>query len=378
MLFNNSLEHKEGRSIFIVRVLQWLHMDVYLLIGIMLLAVTGMMVLYSASGQDFDVFVRHATRFGLALGLMFLLAQLPASFFRFWSPVLYVSGVIFLVLVLVIGDIAMGAQRWLDLGFIRFQPSEMMKLATPMMVAWFFAEKVLPPSPKNLLIAGVLVLLPVLLIAKQPDLGTALLVLAAGFFVIFLGGVSWRLLLGVIATAAALLPIIWKYFMHDYQRQRVHTLLDPESDPLGSGYHIIQSKIAIGSGGLFGRGWLNGTQTHLDFLPEQSTDFIFAVFGEEFGLIGGVLLLTLYVFVVLRCLMIAAEAQDTYSRLLGGSLALTFFVYFFVNVGMVSGILPVVGVPLPLISYGGTSMVTLMAAFGMLMSINSHRRLWSK
>lgn len=378
MLFNNHLEHKQERSSMVLRVLQWLHMDVYLLLGIFLLLLTGLGVLYSASGQDMEVFGRHGMRLLLAFGVMLLLAQMPSSFLRFWSPVLYVAGIIFLALVLVIGDIAMGAQRWLDLGFVRFQPSEMMKLATPMMIAWFFSEKVLPPTYKSLLIAGVLVLLPTLLIAKQPDLGTALLVLAAGFFVIFLGGLSWRLLLGLMAAAAALLPIIWNYFMHDYQRQRVHTLLDPESDPLGSGYHIIQSKIAIGSGGLFGRGWLNGTQSHLDFLPEQSTDFIFAVFAEEFGLVGGVLLLTLYIFIVLRGLMIAAEAQDTYGRLLGGSLALTFFVYFFVNVGMVSGILPVVGVPLPLISYGGTSMVTLMAGFGMLMSINSHRRLWSK
>ncbi|HEX5635448.1 MAG TPA: rod shape-determining protein RodA, partial [Gammaproteobacteria bacterium] len=257
------------------------------------------------------------------------------------------------------------------------QPSEMMKLATPMMIAWFFSERVLPPGYKILAIAATLVLVPTLLIAKQPDLGTALLIFAGGFFVIFLAGISWRLLTGLIVTGAALMPVVW-HFMHDYQRMRVITFLNPERDPLGSGYHIIQSKIAIGSGGAYGRGWLNGTQSHLDFLPEQSTDFIFAVFGEEFGLIGAVLLLSLYVFVILRGLIIASEAQDTYGRLLGGSLSLIFFVYLFVNVGMVSGILPVVGVPLPLISYGGTSLVTLMAGFGMLMSINSHRRLWSR
>jgi rod shape determining protein RodA len=246
-----------------------------------------------------------------------------------------------------------------------------------MMIAWYFSDKALPPSFKTLLIAAGLILVPTLLIAKQPDLGTALLIFAAGFFVVFLAGMSWRLMFALVVSGAAMLPVLW-HFMHDYQRTRVLTLLDPQRDPLGSGYHIIQSKIAIGSGGVYGRGWLNGSQSHLDFLPEQSTDFIFSVFAEEFGFIGGILLLSLYAFIILRGLVVAIQAQDTYGRLLGGSLSLTFFVYLFVNVGMVSGILPVVGVPLPLISYGGTSMVTLMAGFGMLMSINSHRRLWSK
>lgn len=357
--------------------MQMLHLDYMLTVGIALLILVGLGVLYSAGDQSIDLIQRQFARLALALMVLLVVAQIPPSTLRFWSPWMYTVGVILLILVLVMGDIGKGAQRWLDLGFIRFQPSEMMKLVTPMMIAWFFADRPLPPTFRTILIAAVLILVPTLLIAKQPDLGTSLLIFAAGFFVIFLGGMSWRLLIGLAVLGASLLPVLW-HFMHDYQRGRVMTLLDPQRDPLGAGYHIIQSKIAIGSGGIYGRGWLNGTQSHLNFLPEQSTDFIFAVFAEEFGLLGGILLLILYGYIILRGLMIAAQGQDTYARLLGGSLSLTFFVYLFVNVGMVSGILPVVGVPLPLISYGGTSMVTLMAGFGMLMSINSHRRLWSK
>lgn len=279
-----------------------------------------------------------------------------------------------LVAVLAVGDISMGAQRWLDLGVVRFQPSEIMKLAVPMMVAWYLADHHLPPDGLRLIVTALIVVIPTLLIAKQPDLGTALLVASAGTFVVFLSGIRWRyiLLLAVLAAAAA--PALW-YLLHDYQRQRVLTFLDPENDPLGAGYHIIQSKIAIGSGGIYGKGWMNGTQSHLDFLPERTTDFIFAVFGEEFGMIGILLLLLLYLIIVLRCLYIATQAQETFTRLLAGSLGLTFFVYMFVNMGMVTGLLPVVGVPLPLISYGGTSLVTLLAAFGILMSIHTHRRL---
>ena len=368
---------QQGSISFSLRILNILHMDALLLFGILMLSATGLAVLYSAGDQSMELINRQTTRLMLAFAVMLVLAHIPSTTLRFWSPWIYALGVILLIMVLVAGDMGKGAQRWLDLGFIRFQPSEMMKLATPMMVAWFLSERHLPPSYKNLLVAAVLMLLPTLLIAKQPDLGTALLIFAAGFLVIFLAGMSWKLLFALAVSGAALLPVLWHY-MHDYQRSRVLTFLNPENDPLGAGYHIIQSKIAIGSGGVYGRGWLNGTQSHLDFLPEQSTDFIFSVFAEEFGLIGGILLLSLYAFIILRGLMIASLAQDTYGRLLGGSLSLTFFVYLFVNVGMVSGILPVVGVPLPLISYGGTSMVTLMAGFGMLMSINSHRRLWSK
>lgn len=359
------------------RLMQALHIDHMLLLGIGLLAVLGLGVLYSAGDQSMALINRQLTRLALAFMVLLIIAQIPSSTLRFWSPWMYAVGVTLLVLVLVMGDVGKGAQRWLDLGFVRFQPSEMMKLVTPMMVAWYFAEKPLPPSMRTLAVAAALIMLPTFLIARQPDLGTSLLIFAAGFFVVFLGGMSWRLMIAVGVLAASMLPVLW-HFMHDYQRTRVMTLLDPQRDPLGAGYHIIQSKIAIGSGGIYGRGWLNGSQSHLNFLPEQSTDFIFAVFAEEFGLLGGILLLMLYGFIIIRGLVISVQGQDTYARLLGGSLSLTFFVYLFVNVGMVSGILPVVGVPLPLISYGGTSMVTLMAGFGMLMSINSHRRLWSK
>ena len=377
MITDSGFKREQGGLSFSIRLLNVLHLDPLLLLGIFLLTLTGLGVLYSAGDQSLDLINRQATRLFLAFIVMLVLAQVSPSSIRFWSPWIFGIGIILLILVLTVGDVGKGAQRWLDLGFVRFQPSEMMKLATPMMIAWYFSDKALPPSFKSLMIAAVLIIVPTLLIAKQPDLGTALLIFAAGFFVVFLAGLSWRLMFAMVISGAAMLPVLW-HFMHDYQRTRVLTLLDPERDPLGSGYHIIQSKIAIGSGGVYGRGWLNGSQSHLDFLPEQSTDFIFAVFAEEFGFMGGVLLLGLYAFIILRGLMIAAQAQDTYGRLLGGSLSLTFFVYLFVNVGMVSGILPVVGVPLPLISYGGTSMVTLMAGFGMLMSINSHRRLWSK
>ncbi len=376
-MIDDGVRDKHYKPSFSMRLIQIMHLDFLLLVGLALLVLVGLGVLYSAGDQSMSLIHRQLTRLGLALMVMLVIAQIPSSTLRFWSPWMYVLGVVLLVLVLVMGDIGKGAQRWLDLGFIRFQPSEMMKLVTPMMIAWYFAEKPLPPSYKTLLVAVVLILVPTFLIARQPDLGTSLLIFAAGFFVIFLGGMSWRLMAGLTVLGASLLPVLW-HFMHDYQRGRVMTLLDPQRDPLGAGYHIIQSKIAIGSGGIYGRGWLNGTQSHLNFLPEQSTDFIFSVYAEEFGLLGGIVLLSLYAFIIIRGLVIAVQGQDTYARLLGGSLSLTFFVYLFVNVGMVSGILPVVGVPLPLISYGGTSMVTLMAGFGMLMSINSHRRLWSK
>ena len=373
----NGIQDKYYRPSFSLRLMRALHLDHLLVLGIGVLLVLGLGVLYSAGDESMALINRQLTRVGLAFVVLLIVAQIPSSSMRFWSPWMYVTGMILLVMVLVMGDMGKGAQRWLDLGFIRFQPSEMMKLVTPMMVAWYFAEKPLPPSWRTLLTATALILVPTFLIAKQPDLGTALLIFAAGFFVVFLGGLSWRIMIAMVVLAAALLPVLW-HFMHDYQRGRVMTLLDPQRDPLGAGYHIIQSQIAIGSGGVYGRGWLNGSQSHLNFLPEQSTDFIFAVFAEEFGLLGGLLLLVLYGFIIIRGLIISVQGQDTYARLLGGSLSLTFFVYLFVNVGMVSGILPVVGVPLPLISYGGTSMVTLMAGFGMLMSINSHRKIWSK
>jgi rod shape determining protein RodA len=359
------------------KVLQMLHIDPILLTGLLLLMAAGLGILYSASDGSMEVIHRQIVRLAISLAVMFIVAQIPQHQLYIWAPWFFVIGIILLILVLIAGDVGKGAQRWLDLYVIRFQPSEMMKLVTPMMLAWYLCEKPFPPKVSSLLISLGLVILPTMLIAKQPDLGTSLLVAAAGIFVVFLGGIRWRILFGAIATVVALIPVLWQ-FMHDYQKQRVLTLFDPESDPLGSGYHIIQSMIAIGSGGIYGKGWLNGTQSQLDFIPERTTDFIYAVFAEEFGIMGAIVLLSMYAFIIIRGLYIAATAQDSFGRLLAGSLSLTFFVYLFVNVGMVSGILPVVGVPLPLVSYGGTSMVTLMAGFGMLMSISTHRRLVAK
>jgi len=355
-------------------VLARIHLDLPLLLGLALICAFGSVILYSASGENAAQVERQLVRFGLAFVVLVGVAQIrPEQLFR-WSPWLYILGTLMLIGVLAFGDVGKGAQRWLDLGVIRFQPSEMVKLAVPMMIAWYLADKALPPTWQRLALAAVLIVLPVLLIAKQPDLGTSLLVASAGAFVLFLAGISWRLIAGLLALGAAAAPVLW-FLMRDYQKQRVLTFLDPEKDPLGAGYHIIQSKIAIGSGGIWGKGWLNGTQSHLDFLPERHTDFIFAVLSEEFGLVGVVTLLLLYLFVILRGLYIATRAQDTFGRLLAGSLTLVFFVYLLVNAGMVSGLLPVVGVPLPLVSYGGTSLVTLMAGFGMLMSIHTHRKL---
>jgi len=351
-----------------------LHLDAMLLFSLLALSTLGLFVLYSSAGGDDQLVLRQCIRLAIAFGAMVIVSQLRTQWLQRWTPWLYSVGLLLLIAVLAVGDVGKGAQRWLDLGFVRFQPSEMMKLAVPMMVAWYLSDKRLPPSPGRLSIAGALIVVPVLLIAKQPDLGTSLLIGSAGFFVLFLAGLSWKLLGGLTVLAGAGAPVLW-HFMRDYQRQRVITFLNPEQDPLGAGYHIIQSKIAIGSGGLFGKGWLNGTQAHLEFLPERSTDFIFAVLGEEFGLFGIGVLLVIYSFIIVRCIYIATQAQDTYSRLLGGSLAMTFFIYIIVNTGMVTGLLPVVGLPLPMVSYGGTSMVTLMAGFGILMSIHTHRKL---
>ena len=354
--------------------LRKLHVDIPLFLGLSLISALSFVILYSAGGQDVALLTRHASRLGLAMVLMIVLAHVNPRQFQSFSVALFSVCVLLLVAVATIGQISMGAQRWLDLGFFRFQPSEFTKLSAPMMVAWYLSEHSLPPKPQHVAIATALLLVPVLLIAKQPDLGTALLVASSGAAVLFFAGLSWWLMLGAVALMAAMTPLLW-HFMREYQRNRVLTLLNPEADPMGTGYHIIQSKIAIGSGGINGKGWLGSTQAKLDFLPESSTDFIFAVYAEEFGLFGCVGLLFLYLLVISRCFYIAVQAQDTYSRLLAGSLAFTFFVYVFVNIGMVIGILPVVGVPLPLVSYGGTSMVTLMAGFGILMSIHTHRKL---
>jgi len=352
-----------------------LHLDLPLLAALLLLSGTGLVVLYSAGGEDTGLLMRQLIRLGIAFTVMLLLAQVPPDALRRWSPWLFAAGLAMLLAVLIMGVVGKGAQRWLDLGFFRFQPSELMKLAVPMMAAWFLADCHLPPPKRRLLGASLLFIVPALLIAKQPDLGTALLIATAGGFVLLFAGLSWGLIGATLLLSIPAAALTWKFFLHDYQRQRVLTFLNPESDPLGAGYHIIQSQIAIGSGGLYGKGWLNGTQSHLDFLPERSTDFIFAVFGEEFGLLGILVLLAIYLFIVFRGLYIAVRAQDTFTRLLAGSLTLTFLVYLVVNIGMVIGLLPVVGLPLPLISYGGSSMVTLMAAFGMLMSIHTHRKL---
>jgi len=359
------------------RIMQRLHIDLPLLFGLIILAGIGMFVLYSASGQDDAMIARQLGRIVLAFVILFAVAQLSPATLSFWSPWIYGIGLLLLIAVLTLGDVGKGAQRWLDVGLFRFQPSEIMKLAVPMMIARFLTDAHLPPNRKRLLFGTILIIIPALLVAKQPDLGTALLIVCAGCFVLFLAGLSWRFITLSIVTITASTPFVWN-LLREYQQQRILTLLNPENDPLGTGYHIIQSTIAIGSGGVYGKGWLNGTQSHLNFLPERNTDFIFAVFSEEFGFFGILLLLLIYIFIISRGLIIAAQSQDTYSRLLAGSLSMTFFVYLFVNIGMVSGLLPVVGVPLPLVSYGGTSIVTLMAAFGILMSIQTHRKLLAR
>jgi len=353
-------------------ILQRLHLDGPLLGALLLISGFGLVVLYSAVAQDMDLWLQQVIRLVVALLSMVIIAQFPPDVLRRWTPWGYLAGLFLLVLVLATGEVGQGAQRWLDVG-IRFQPSEIMKLAVPMMAAWYLHDRQLPPRILDLLVLAVLIVVPTVLIAKQPDLGTSLLIATAGILVIVLAGLSIRLMvvLGISAIPGAY--VLWQ-FMQDYQKQRVLTLLNPDSDPLGAGYNIIQSKIAIGSGGLFGKGWTNGSQAQLEFLPERDTDFIFAVMGEELGLLGVLSLLGLYLFVVGRGLYIAIQARDTFSRLLAGSISLTFFVYVFVNTAMVTGIVPVVGIPLPLVSYGGTSMVTLMAGFGILMSIHRHRK----
>jgi rod shape determining protein RodA len=350
------------------------HLDMPLLLALLIASALGLMILYSAGREDLGLVIRQVLRLGLGFAILLGLAQIPPFYLRTWTPWIYCGGLLLLVSVLLLGEVSRGARRWLDVGLLRFQPSEIMRLAVPMMIAWYFADRPLPPRFWSLCVGALLTLIPALLIAKQPDLGTALLVACSGIFALFLSGLSWKIIIGFGVLAAAGGPLLWRFGMHDYQRERVLTFLDPQTDPLGAGYHIIQSQIAIGSGGLYGKGWLNSTQAHLEFLPESSTDFILAVFAEEFGLMGLCALLTLYFFIIARGLYMATQAPTTYERLLAGSLALTFFVYIFVNAGMVCGLLPVVGLPLPLVSYGGTSLVTIMAGFGILMGVYSRRR----
>ncbi len=347
--------------------------DIWLLLGLIIISCYGLWVLYSASGANNRMFTLRLIQVMLGFIVLITMAILPPSFYQRISPLLYVLCIILLLLVDVAGEASKGAQRWLNLGFIRFQPSEIAKLAVPLMVATFLGRQFLPPSPKDTIIALAIVFIPTLLVAKQPDLGTAILVCAAGMFVLFLAGLRWKFISAGVLAIMAFIPVMWFYLMHDYQKKRVMTLLDPEKDPLGAGYHIIQSKIAIGSGGFNGKGWLQGTQSQLEFLPEPHTDFIFAVLGEELGMIGILALLGIYLFIIGRSLIIGIKSNSAFGRLISGGTALLFFVYIFVNIGMVSGILPVVGVPLPLFSYGGTSYVTLMAAFGLIMSTYVHQ-----
>ena len=346
------------------------------LTGVLALIVCiGVMVVYSASGQNVKMVEHHLANIAIAVTALLALARLSTpQYLRLFSPVAYIVGILLLVVVAVTGHIGKGAQRWLDIGFIRFQPSEIMKLAVPMMCAWYMHERPLPPKFLDLIVMGILIMIPTAMVVVQPDLGTALLIGASGLIVMLLAGMQFRIILISIPLLGGAAWGAWRV-IHDYQRQRILTFLNPQTVPLGAGYHIIQSQIAIGSGGVFGKGYMNGSQAQLEFLPERSTDFIFAVIGEEFGLLGQLLILSLYGVVIGRALYLSMQGQDTFTRLTGGAIALSFFVYVFVNSGMVSGILPVVGVPLPLISYGGTSMVTLLAGFGILMSLNSHRKL---
>ncbi len=350
------------------------HLDSFLMGSLLLAMLVGLFVLYSASGENMDRVLTQLTNMLVALPLMWAAANIPPQHLERIAMPLYIVGLVLLLGVALFGEISHGARRWLHLGVAKIQPSELMKIAVPMMLAWYFSKREASLRLGDYAVALILLLIPVGFILKQPDLGTALIIVASGFYVIYLAGLSWRLIAGIAISVGASAPILWT-FLHDYQRKRIEILFDPYQDPLGAGYHTIQSSIALGSGGIAGKGWLNGTQAQLDFLPERTTDFIFAVFGEEFGLLGNLLLLLLFTLIISRGLVISAQAQNTFCRLLAGSITLTFFTYVFVNIGMVSGILPVVGVPLPLISYGGTSLVTLLLGFGILMSIHTHKKL---
>ncbi len=355
--------------------LQRIHIDGWLLLLLLLLGGAGLFILYSAGSKSEAILLKQTSSFGVGLVLMAVIAQIDPRLMARWAAPSYLLGVGLLLAVEVMGHTAMGATRWINIpGVMRFQPSELMKIFMPMTVAWYVARYNLPPSFKHLSVSLLLIGVPFLLIARQPDLGTALLVMVSGVFVLFLGGLRWRWILAALAAVVPAAFVMWQFFMRSYQKQRVLTFLNPESDPLGSGWNIIQSKAAIGSGGVTGKGWLLGTQSHLDFLPESHTDFIIAVLAEEFGMVGVCLLLTGYMLVIFRALYITLYAQTVFGKLLAGSITLTFFIYVFVNIGMVSGLLPVVGIPLPFISFGGTSIVTLMAGFGIIMAVHTHRK----
>ncbi len=352
-----------------------LHIDVPLLLLLMVLTVYGLIVLYSGSDSDMGAVIRQVRFFALAYAGMFLIAQVSLQRIMRWAPWLYLVGVILLVAVMFAGVGAKGAQRWLEVGGFRFQPSEILKLVLPLTLAWYLADRTLPPRLFPILVCLVILGIPAVLILKQPDLGTALLIAASGLFVLFMAGMGWRYILGAVVLAIASAWPMWMFVLKDYQKQRILTMLDPESDKLGAGWNIIQSKTAIGSGGWEGKGWMQGTQSHLDFLPESHTDFIIAVLSEEFGLRGVLLLMGIYLLILLRGFWIGVQASTSFGRMVAGSVTLTFFVYIFVNMGMVAGLLPVVGVPLPLVSAGGTSVVTLMAGFGILMAVSTQKPL---
>ena len=362
-----------------MRIKSWLikttsHLDYPLLLLLFALMLLSLFLQYSAAGENNSKLLAHGINMLVALGVMIIVANIPPQHLLALAVPLYILGIVLLIGVNLFGDVVNGSRRWLHIGVTRIQPSEIMKIAMPLMLASYFHYRQATLKLKDYGIAALLLAIPVVLVVKQPDLGTALLISASGFYVLFFAGLPWRVMLGMGVVAGASMPVLW-HFLHDYQRKRVLTLLDPTQDPLGAGYHIIQSTIAIGSGGLFGKGWLHGTQAHLDFLPEHTTDFVFAVYGEEFGLLGNVLLLLLYFAIIIRGLNIAAHAPTLFARLMAGSVTLAFFTYAFVNMGMVSGILPVVGVPLPMMSYGGTAMVIVMLGFGILMSVKTHRKL---
>lgn len=351
-----------------------IHLDPWLCLYILLTASLGLMTLYSVSGQNTSMVLKQAMSFGIGFAVMFFLAQIPPKIYQALSPIFYVFGLLCLFAVFAFGEVRLGAKRWIGIpGFGSVQPSEFMKIAMPMAAAWILSRASIPPAFSRIFKALVLTLVPFLLIAKQPDLGTSALVLASGIFILFLSGLSWKLIGSATALISIIIPMLWEFLLHDYQKTRVMTLFNPEADALGAGWNIIQSKIAIGSGGFFGKGYLNGTQSHLHFLPEGHTDFIIAAFSEEFGMIGILILFSLYLAIILRTLQISMQSFHQYGKLLAGGLGLSFFVYIFVNAGMVSGILPVTGIPLPFMSYGGTAIITLMASFGIVMSIYTHK-----
>lgn len=360
------------------RPMRWIdriHVDLPLLLLLFAASCYGLLILYSAVGRNVDPVLAQGVKFTVATAIMLMLAQITPFFYMRTAPWLYCLGVLLLVLVLIYGTEVNGSKRWLRIpGIAGFQPSELVKLVLPLTLAWYFNDRHLPPKPKHLFWALLIIAVPVVLIAKEPDLGTALLIAVAGLLVLFLAGLRWKHIVSALGIAIFSAPALW-FLLKEYQKQRILTLLNPESDPLGAGWNIIQSKTAIGSGGLFGKGLFEGTQSRLEFLPESNTDFIVSVLGEELGLFGIVILLIVYLLIIGRGLVMSAQAQDTFGRLAAGTITFTFFVYVFVNVGMVSGVLPVVGIPLPLVSQGGTSIVALFAGFGILMSIHTHRRI---